>query len=177
MADRYAWLSVLAPCLLVAWALAWAYRRYDARSARLAVSGVAAAALLALLALTFERSVVFADSVLLFSDATQKTEADTDAPYQLGKALEELGREEEAMLAFREVLRRLEGDPRADLRRPTNNLARLLAKRGELPEAERLLRAALERAPGDAKLTKNLVKVLRGLDKHAEADELEQERP
>jgi tetratricopeptide (TPR) repeat protein len=173
MADRYLWLSVLAPCLLLARLGAGEPLRRWAPVTK-ALGGLVA---LALFAFTFDRTVTFSDSVLLFADGTRKTRYDTDAPYQLGKALEELGRDEEAMTAFREVLARAPEGPEPDAKAASNNLARLLARRGELDEAERVLRAALARFPDDPKVRGNLAKVLDGLGRAEEAQALRAAQP
>jgi tetratricopeptide (TPR) repeat protein len=161
MADRYLWLSVMAPCALVGWALAALYQSNTGAVARRFVLVLSGLACLSLAAASFERAVVFSDSLLLFTDGTQKTRFDTDAPYQLGKALEELGRDDEAMVAFGEVLTRSPSGPEPNARAASNNLARLLARQGRLQEAEQVLKAALSRFPRDRKLTGNLVKVLK----------------
>ncbi len=169
MADRYLWLSVMAPCLVLAWALARAAERAAWRGAARIVVGLAALISVLLVYMSLQRTVTFSDSVLLFADGTRKTEKHTAAPYQLGKALEERGQDEEAMLAFREVLRRAPPG-HWDRRTATNNLARLLARHGRLGEAERVLRSALAEFPKDAKLKRNLAKVLRGMGKQVEPD-------
>lgn len=171
MADRYLWLSVMAPCLLLGFAFAWAITRGTLASR--AAKASAGALLLFFTMATFQRALAFSDSVLLFADGTRKTELDAEAPYQLGKALEEEGREQEAIAAFQEALRRtaIVADP-VDAK-ASNNLARLLAKQGALPEAEAVLRASLARFPDNAKLRKNLEKVLRGMNRLQEADTLE----
>jgi tetratricopeptide (TPR) repeat protein len=179
MADRYLCLSVFAPCLVVACCLLQLARRVSQTRADSVALALALPLVLALGALTFERSMTFSDSVLLFLDATVKSRDDSDAPYQLGKALEERGQLDRALLAFREVLRRTEGNPTLPIvRSATNNYARLLAKRGELPQAERALRSALRGFPDDEKLSRNLAKVLRMSGRFAEADAFERgQRP
>ena len=64
-------------------------------------------------------------------------------------ALEAAGREEEAMAAFRAALTRDGLRTRVSVR-ATNNLAKLLAARGRLPEARALLSQALEAFPEGA---------------------------
>lgn len=175
MADRYLWLSVMAPCLFASWAIGWAVARGFLSPVFSKVTG--AAMVLVLTGATFDRTLTFSDSVLLFLDGTAKTVLEPDAPYQLGKALEEAGREDDAIVAFQEVLRRTHGTRnRADVK-ASNNLARLLARRGALAEAEAVLRASLERFPNERKLRGNLSKVLRTMNRHQEADELDATKP
>jgi tetratricopeptide (TPR) repeat protein len=165
MADRYLWLSVAAPCMLAALALA----QLRTRHARVA-TGLSILLCVSLGGATFARSTTFADSVLLFFDGTQKTGGGTRAPYQLGCALEEVGRDEEAMVAYREVLRRAPTGPEENARRATNNLARLLWRRGALRETERVLRQGLTRFHDDPKMRGNLAKVLRSTGRVEEAE-------
>jgi tetratricopeptide (TPR) repeat protein len=173
MADRYVWLSVLAPCMLLASLFAQTLERTTRTSLRAVLSALVLAVLLTLAWLTFERSLLFTDSVLLFADATLKAEDDPKAAYHLGRSLEEAGREHEAMLAFREALDRCGDGTLRECRSAANSLARLLAKRGQLPEAERVLERARQHFPQDPKLTRNLAKVLRGLNRAHEAEALE----
>jgi Flp pilus assembly protein TadD len=125
-------------------------------------------------ALTLERSVLFSNGILLFSDGTQKTEHSTDAPLLLGQSLESTGRVDEAMLAYAQVLARAASDE-PDFARASNNMANVLARRGRLEEAERILRQALARFPHDEKVRRNLVKVLRGEGRTQAAEALEKE--
>jgi hypothetical protein len=167
MADRYLWLSVLAPALL----LGFAFEKLAGRAKRfeLPVYTVACALGLLLMAATFDRALTFSDSVLLFTDGTLKTRSGTLSPYQLGSALERAHRGSEAEIAYREVLRRAPTGPVENARSATNNLAKLLSQRGQLLEAERILREGLVRFPRDRKMRNNLAKVLAGMGREAEA--------
>lgn len=176
MADRYLWLSVLAACLVYAWALEAAAARAAPRARGALTYGLGGALVAGSFALTLMRSVVFSDSLLLFSDGTRKTEHSTDAPLQLGDALEKHGRPEQACVAYREVLARAPEGPVRDARRASNALARILAKQGRLDEAEQVLRKARARFPDDPTVQGNLVKVLRGQGHFAEAEQLERTR-
>jgi hypothetical protein len=139
MQDRYLWLSVFAPCVLFAWSL----ERLRARLPRVGVVGALVAT--ALLMLSLQRSVLFSDPVLLFSDALAKTELDTHAPYHLGWAFELRGQEELAIVAYRQVSERI--PPGADMPpggrdkivRAERARARLLAKHGRIDEANAVL--------------------------------------
>ncbi|MDB4991028.1 MAG: repeat-containing protein [Myxococcaceae bacterium] len=174
MADRYLWLSVWAPCLLLAYGLRRLAERFVKNVPERASWLFGLPLVLVACMLTFERSLVFGDSVMLFSDATLKTRRSGIGPYQLGKALEEQARDEEAERAFEEVLRRTEQTPALPIaRQATNNYARLLARHGQLDAAERTLRSSLRHFPGDPKLTRNLAKVLRARGELVAADALE----
>jgi Flp pilus assembly protein TadD len=123
--------------------------------------------------LSFERSLLFTDSVLLFADATMKSPSDPKPVYHLGRSLMEVGRDQEAMLAFREALRRAGTSKVSEHRSAANGLAGLLARRGQMLEAEQVLREARLTFPRDPKLTANLAKLLRASNRAAEADQLE----
>ncbi|HKQ70962.1 MAG TPA: hypothetical protein VJT73_16565 [Polyangiaceae bacterium] len=162
MADRYLCFAVLGPVALGAWWATLALPRGGEHRfpwvARLAAVALAAASL-GFLAATFSRALLFTDSVLVFSEATRRTQTATMAPYQLGKALEASGQDALARIAFAEVLRRSPtGDDEA-ARRATNNLAKLLARAGLHADAEVVLVKGLSRWPGDAKIAGNLAKL------------------
>jgi hypothetical protein len=174
MTDRYLWLSVLVPCLVVAWLLEWLKARLPEGRATLLVRSAGALVVAALFALTLQRSVLFTDDVLLFVDGTQRTEHNLEAPYQLAQALAARGDDEAAMTAYRETLLRARLRPGHVLvRRASNGLATLLARHGALAEAEQVLREALRQFPADPTVRGNLAKVLRGQGRAQEADAME----
>jgi tetratricopeptide (TPR) repeat protein len=162
MADRYLVFSVMAVALALGWLATAA-----ARSAML----LASVCTLALGAGTLHRASLFADSLDVFADATNKTETSTLAPYQLAKAYEEHGMLAEAAVAYRIVLER-DRDAGGAARRATNNLARLLVKHDQLEDAEQLLKRGIERWPEDPKMRLNLVKVLYRMNRTDEARQL-----
>ena len=150
VADRYAWLSVAAP--LVAFA-----HLHDKLSGRWFES-LAVAWILVLASTTALRAPVFHDSVPLFEEAVLKTSHDPIAAYQLGKAYEAKGRDDEAIAAFELALAR-GGLRHPSAPRSTNNLARLLARQRRIAEAGVRLRAAILVWPDNAKLRENLARV------------------
>ena len=159
MADRYLLLSVLAPGVL----FVLATRRWPRAAAAVLTTGIATLAV----ASSF-RAALFADSAAAFADATLKTKLSGVAPYQLGQALEDQGDEEGAMLAYLEVLQRMIG-PSEPARRATNNLAKLLARRGNLRGAEKALRRGRTLWPKDPQVLLNLAEVLAREGRHGEA--------
>jgi tetratricopeptide (TPR) repeat protein len=173
MADRYLWLSVLAPCLVYGWAIEAVAGAAALRWRTWLAHGLAGLLVAFGFWLCLERSTLFSDSMLVFSDGARKTRHNTDAPLQLGKALEERGDLGAAVLAYREVLTRAPHDPVPDARRAANSLARLLARQGQLEAAERVLRSALVRFPDEPVVRNNLIKVLKGQGRAAEAAALE----
>jgi hypothetical protein len=158
MADRYLWLSLLGPALVLAYGLASVQASLQGGAKR-ATAIVAGSVCVAFSGLTFERSVVFADEALLFTEATVRTQHSPHAPYQLGIALLASDDARGAEGAFREVLRRSPAGPVEVARRATNNLAKLLAASGRAAEAEAVLLAGISRFPGDAKMSGNLRKL------------------
>jgi len=162
MADRYLYLSAMAPALIAAFAvLAW-----PKAGVAVSVGWIAVAS-----ATTIGRASLFADSEAVFRDAVRKTERSPIAPYQLGEALEARGDDEAAIEAYREVLRRAPGREEAT-RRATNNLAKLLARKGKLAEAEQLLRRGRTLFPDDPKMLENLARVVSRQGRSEEAEEL-----
>jgi Flp pilus assembly protein TadD len=101
---------------------------------------------------------LFGDSVLLFSDATRKTQLSTTAPYLLGYAWEQRKSDAAARSAYEEVIRR--GSQDENTRGATNNLARLEVRRGALAQAEAILRKGIVQYPEDGKMRDSLIKVL-----------------
>jgi len=145
VADRYLWLSVFALSVLV---VAFA-RRFGRPVWFVSVFGLVGFSFA-----TLERAELFADSIRVFEDATRKTSRSEVAPYQLAQAHEAAGNLEAARAAYRATLAR--GGWTEPSRRATNNLARLEAALGRWDEAERVLRAGLERFPSDEKILANL---------------------
>lgn len=159
MADRYLFLSLMAPCLM----MGWVAERFPKRGWLL----VAPWGLLWSLH-TVHRAVLFSDSVLVFDDATRKTTWAAMPPYQLAQAWEERGETALAKAAYQEALRRAPGSEEV-ARRSTNNLARLLVRQGELAEARFWLSRGAQLWPDDAKVAGNLAEVLALQGQHEQA--------
>jgi len=145
-ADRYLLWAVLGPCVALGVA-----------AARLRWRALALALPLAFAGLTVARAHLFADSVRLWQDASEKTRTPT-APYQLAKAYQEQGSVPEAEAAFAEAVTRAR--PGDDVgRAAANNLAASYASRGRLDLAVPLLRQVVERFPNDPRALNNLAEV------------------
>lgn len=166
MADRYLIFSVMGLALLSTCALDQARR-----AAPRLVPVVALGLLLALGTVTFQRSRLFADSALLFADATAKTTDSPRAPYLLGNTLESRGDVAGAELAYREALRR-SPQPSESARRATNNLARLYSHQARNTEAYALLLGGRARWSQDPKILYNLALITGRRGDQAEADRL-----
>ncbi len=149
LADRYLFLSVMAPSLGVAW-LATRVR-----------GGIvpAAGVILLWVAFTAHRAFLFSDSVFVFQDAQSKAVSSPVPSYQLGHAWERRGQDDSAVAAYREALQR--APKRHEVgRKATNNIAKLLARQGKLEEAAHWLRRGRTQWPNDPKVLGNLAEVL-----------------
>ncbi|MBW1683633.1 MAG: tetratricopeptide repeat protein [Deltaproteobacteria bacterium] len=158
-ADRYAYLPLIGLVLVVAWLLArlWSARAGTWRpwllAAALVVIGGECVATRAQLA-------PWRDSEALFRDMLADAPGVPRLHYELGNALRQKGRMQEAMREYRQALGR---SPYFPYECPPeiaasahNNLAILLARQGDLSGAVEHWRAALEAKPGNANTHHNL---------------------
>lgn len=164
MADRYLAVAVLGPCLAIAHGIDFVTRRAGGRIPAIASVGLVAGATL----LTFLRVLTFSSPIAVFAEATERTTTSAIPPYQLGIVLERDGRDGAAIDAYTLAIER-DAYSSGRGRRAGNNLARLLARRGQLVEAETLLRELHGRYPNDPLSLRNLVIVLGDLGEEAEA--------
>lgn len=156
MADRYLFVGLLGPMVLVGMTLESALVQVGAPLATFARGGVLAI----VLALTMLRASLFADPIGLFAEGTERTEHNAVAPYMLGEAYAAREQWADAEAAYRiaidrDAMRTEQG------RRAGNNLARLLARTGRVPEALTLYRTLVERYPDDPRVLRNLAIVER----------------
>ncbi len=151
MADRYLLISVMGGCIFIHLLLE-EHRRFAP-----ILAGVLCATLWAT---TMHRALLFSDNILIFQDAVAKTEHDALAPYQLGMAWEAEKNDEAAISSYAVALERDHNNSES-ARRATNNIAKLLARRGDLTGAEHYLREGQPRWPSDPKLFGNLAEVVR----------------
>jgi protein O-mannosyl-transferase len=153
MADRYLWLSIMTPAIAIAVVLL--HSKVPVYLTRVATVLILAA----FATITCGRAMLFSDSELLFADGTKKTTLNARMPYQLGMALKKNKKNELAIAAFMETIRRApEQDDAAA--RATNNLAQLLVIEGRVSEAEKWLRRGVAIWPQNEKIKGNLAKVL-----------------
>ncbi len=172
VADRYQYLAGIGVLAVVA---GLAARGADALATRSAggvpalawrkaglVAGAVAIAVLALL--TFRQAQVYQDEVTLFSHIVAHNPAARGAQGNLGKALLDDGRPEEALVAFGAALER---DPEdVDV---LANTGVALIRTGRLGEAEAELRRALALAPRHRVVLQNLAESLRKQERFEEA--------
>jgi len=150
---------------------AWELARRPAGGAFLARHGrpVGMAALvLAAVALgwrTRARNADYADPVRMWNDVLRQRPANSRAWDHRGLALDDLGREKEAISSFR---RAIEIDPSSAP--ALSNLARVLSRRGEHEAAIACYRRAVEIAPRSVPIRHNLSIVLQKAGRDAEAE-------
>ncbi len=150
-ADRYLFLSVMGPALLLG---SFFEMAGDRRAIGIGLVLAGGAGLF-----TWKRSVTFRDSVSVFRDAEAKTERAPLPVYQLAQAYEAEGKIKPAIRAYREVLARAPGREE-EARRATNNLAKLLARENKLKRAEKILHRGRALWPRDPKILGNLAEVV-----------------
>jgi tetratricopeptide (TPR) repeat protein len=148
--DRYSYLSCMSWALLAGGGLVhlWQLSLSGHFASRIAVSvgGVATVVLVVLGALTWKQTQIWRDSERLWRHALSIQRDSVYAHNNLGMALAEQNRLDEAIVEFREVLRidPLDADGH-------HNLGNALARQGRLEEAVDQFREALRIHPGHAK--------------------------
>jgi Flp pilus assembly protein TadD len=138
MADRYTYVPLIGPFVMLAFALPERYRR--------AVAGVASGALVALACVAFRQAGYWSDSVTLFSRAVAVTTDNAVAESSLARALFARGQIEPAVRHCEEAVRIAPemGDAQA-------NLVRGLLALGRTEEAVARTREALKLRPEDSR--------------------------
>ena len=162
MADRYTYIPLIGLFIMIAWGAAeltegWRHRR-------LSLALVAAATMALLSVCTWQRLGFWRNSVDLFTQTLAVTRDNIAAHINLGYALDEKGRRDEAMVQFYEALRINPNN--AGVHR---DLADILSEVGRVDEAVDQYRMALRIHPGDALAHKNLGIKLLGQGKTDEA--------
>jgi tetratricopeptide (TPR) repeat protein len=162
MADRYTYLPEIGLGIALAWGVkqltqSWPHcQRVRPMAAALAIAILAACA--------WRQTSYWHDGETLWTRVLDCTAGNASGHYNLGVALMERGRTDEALRHFQEALNI---QPRsADA---LNNMGILLAERGRLDEAIACFRKALRCKPGDADAHDNLAIALRLQGKTAEA--------
>jgi protein O-mannosyl-transferase len=149
MADRYAYVPLIGVFVAVSWGLAEIAGRR--RVARLACAGACAVAVLALAGATHRQVRYWADSMALFDHALHVTSGNWMAHTNVGTALLDRGRTDEAARHFEEALRIWPGFAGAH-----NDLGLALVRQGRIPEAIDHYNEALRLEPGLADARNNL---------------------
>jgi protein O-mannosyl-transferase len=162
MADRYTYLPLVGIFVAISWGLAELAKR--SRSARLAVAVASVAAVLALSAVTRAQVRHWADSVSLFDHALEVTSENWMAHTNLGVALFDQGRTDEAIGHYTEALRIWPGFAEAH-----NDLGLALVRQGRIPEAIGHYDEALRLSPNLVDARNNLGTALARQGRTAEA--------
>jgi hypothetical protein len=149
MADRYTYVPLIGPFIMVAWSVKDVMARWPAARAPV---GIIAMGLLAICpAITWLQLRHWRSSVTLFTHAAAVIPDNYVAQVQLGNALAEQGRFAEAIDRYRAALR-----VKPDLAEAHGNLGALLAQEGRLDEAIAEYAEALRLNPNLADAHNNL---------------------
>jgi tetratricopeptide (TPR) repeat protein len=159
-ADRYTYLPQIGLLVMLAWVLG------EARSvvSRATAAAGSVAALVVLAALSRSQLEYWRDSIALFSHTVAVTTDNVVAQVNLGIALAEAGRTEEALGHYREALRLNPQESDA-----LTNTGIVLAAQHRDPEAIALFERALRMTPGSAAAHYNLATALQRAGRDAEA--------
>ena len=162
MADRYTYLPEIGVTIALAWgasdlARSWPHRGW--------VGGVASAvALAALMGCAWQQTGYWRDSETLWNHTLASTRRNHIAHYNLGVALDHLGRIDEAMSQYRKAL-----EVKPDYVDARMNLGVDLASRGQTDEAIAAYRETIRLAPQFATAHNNLGVALAGVGQIDEA--------
>ena len=159
MADRYAYLPVTGLFVLLAWAAGGGGRR-----AKPVLVGAAAMVLVGCLSLTWFQLRHWHDSETLFRHALRVITGNYIAHVQLGMALSQKGKAEEALSHYAASL-----EIAPDFAQAHNNLGAELANQGRMAEAEAQFMAALRVDPNYAPSLSNLAALMNRQGKPGQA--------
>jgi tetratricopeptide (TPR) repeat protein len=152
-ADRYTYLPLIGLFMLLAWGAYDLTRRWRHQAVWLSSAGAAVIILCA--GLSRQQLGYWKNSETLFRRALAVTQDNLMALNNLGAALAEQGKPEEAIIHLQEALRLMPDYPGVH-----NNLGATLAKQGRLDEGIPHLREAVELARDDAGAHRNLADAL-----------------
>jgi protein O-mannosyl-transferase len=160
MADRYSYVPLIGPFVMVAWGV-------GGRLPRWAAAALMGVVLVALTVTARRQAATWTDSVTLFEHALAVTTDNAVAHNGLATALFARGRIDRAVAECAEAVRIAPGMGDAQ-----SNLVRGLLAQGKLDEAETRVRELLRTRPDDARTYVNagLVAMLRDRHDEAEAD-------
>jgi tetratricopeptide (TPR) repeat protein len=162
MADRYTYVPLIGLFIMIAWGIDDISSRWRQKRAILAV--VSVLALSGLMLSTWNQLPCWRDSVSLFQHALKTTQNNSTAHLNLGMALVDQRKMDEAVSHFMEVLKINPGEEKAYI-----NLGYTFYKVGKYDEAIAWSREALRINPGSAKAYGNIGNSLVKEGKMAEA--------
>ncbi len=161
MADRYTYVPLLGPFMIIVWG-GWELLRVD-RLRRVA-SALAAAAIITLAWTAHRQAGHWRDSETLFTRALAVNAENAVAHNGMADVLAGQGKTDEAVEHYSEAIRI---KPHSNYAR--RKLASIHARGGRMGEAVALYREAVKVEPDDAKLRINLATLLAGLGQYEEA--------
>ena len=164
VADRHQYLAGMGLMAVLVGAAVRGVERLPAGVWRRCAAGAAAAALAVLAVLTWRHAGIYRDEVTLFTHVVAHNPAARGAQQNLGKALLDGGRPEEALAASRAAMEQEPDDVKAHA-----NAGVALIRMGRLDEAEERLRAALALDPRHPIVLQNLAESLRKQERLDEA--------
>lgn len=126
--------------------------------------GIALLGIITLTALSWQQSHIYRDEITFFSHIISHNPQARDAHHNLGKALQDVGRMDEALAAARIAITQ-----RPDFASAYSNLGLALKHHGRLEEAEEVLWRGKEIDPRDGDLLQNLAEVIRQQGRHEES--------
>jgi protein O-mannosyl-transferase len=129
-----------------------------------ALAGLCGVLLLSLVFLTWQQTAIYRDLVTLYTSTLTKNPGCWMAHYNLGIALNDRGKTDEAIAHYQQAIELRPGYAEAHY-----NLARLLAQKGQLDDAVTHYEKALEIDPADAEARNNLGVTLFGSGRVDEA--------
>jgi len=103
MADRYTYLPLIGIGIMLAWGIPFLIKREEIRKKILFPAGVVSIVILSFL--TWEQCSYWKNSITLYERALKVTENNDLAHYNLGNALKDQGKMEEALTEYRETVR------------------------------------------------------------------------
>lgn len=162
MADRYTYVPLIGPFILVAWGLPDSLARWPSRNLLLGLGG--AAVILALMITTGLQARHWKGSVPLFEHALEVTENNFLIHSNLGAVLGEQGKIDEAITQYSKALR-----IRPSITFAQNNLGVLLARKGRLDEAAMHFLNVLQIRPDHPEAHTNLGNIRREQERFEEA--------
>ncbi len=142
MADRYTYLPLIGPVIIIVWAAAEVFSRWQHGKAIL--TALAIVILGVLTALTERQLQFWHDSVTLFNHTVAVTPPNPPALFNLADGYQQAGETNLAINTYRVILRIVPGDLYS-----SHALANLLAEQGHLAAAEAVYNRSLERKPDD----------------------------
>ena len=164
VADRHQYLAGMGLMAVLVGAAVRGAERLPARRWRRCAAGAAAAALAVLAVLTWRHAGIYRDEVTFFTHVVARNPEARAAQQNLGKALLNSGRPEEALAASRAAVEQDPDDVKAHA-----NAGVALIRMGRLDEAEEWLRAALALDPRHSVVLQNLAESLRKQERLDEA--------